>query len=133
MVAEGGLTNNPVIIDNGSGIIKAGLAGQDQPKCQLPSIVGRPKHSRVMAGAVEGDSFIGNRAQELRGILSISYPMEHGVVKNWQDMERIWQYVYSEELKLLSEEVIIQKKREYFDSDQSIILYSIQFFSPRPL
>lgn len=58
-----------------------------------------------MAGAVEGDYFVGNRAQELRGILSISYPMEHGIVKNWSDMERIWQHVYSEELKILSEEV----------------------------
>ena len=104
MVAEG-LTNNPVIIDNGSGIIKAGLAGQDQPKCIFPSIVGRPKHARVMAGAVEGDTFIGNRAQDLRGILSISYPMEHGIVQNWQDMERIWQHIYAEDLKLLSEEV----------------------------
>lgn len=59
-----------------------------------------------MAGAVEGDSFIGNKAQELRGILSLKYPMEHGVVKNWSDMEKIWQYVYSEELKALPEEVI---------------------------
>jgi centractin len=68
--------------------------------------IGRPKHIRVMAGAVEGDSFIGNKAQELRGILSLKYPMEHGVVKNWSDMEKIWQYVYSEELKALPEEVI---------------------------
>jgi centractin len=58
-----------------------------------------------MAGAVEGDAFIGSKAQDLRGILSIHYPMEHGIVTNWQSMERIWQYVYSEELKTLSEEV----------------------------
>ena len=57
-----------------------------------------------MAGAVEGDTFIGNKAQELRGLLRLSYPMEHGIVQNWDDMERIWQYLYSEELKVLSEE-----------------------------
>lgn len=45
--------------------------------------VGRTKHVRVMAGAVEGDTFVGNRAQELRGLLKIRYPMEHGIVTHW--------------------------------------------------
>ena len=67
--------------------------------------VGRPKHIRVMAGALEGDVFIGRRAQEFRGLLKIKYPMEHGIVTDWDDMERIWQWVYSEELGTLSEEV----------------------------
>ena len=67
--------------------------------------MGRPKHIRIMAGAVEGDTFIGKRAQELRGLLKIKYPMEHGIVTDWDDMERIWQHVYTEELKILSEEV----------------------------
>lgn len=54
---------------------------------------------------LEGDVFIGNRAQELRGLLKIRYPLEHGIVTDWDDMERIWQYVYTDELKTLSEEV----------------------------
>ncbi|KAJ3052781.1 Actin-2 [Rhizophlyctis rosea] len=57
-----------------------------------------------MAGAVDGDNFIGKKAQELRGLLRIKYPMEHGIVTDWDDMERIWHYIYSEELKTLSEE-----------------------------
>jgi centractin len=80
------------------------LAGQDQPSAYVDSVVGRPKHTRVMAGAVEGDCFIGQKAQELRGILSLHHPMDHGIVTNWADMERIWQYIYGEELKLTSEE-----------------------------
>lgn len=99
------LHNQPVVIDNGSGTIKAGFAGEDLPKCFFPSFVGRPKHTRVLAGALEGDVFIGSRAQELRGLLKIKYPLEHGIVTDWDDMERIWQYIYSEELKTLSEEV----------------------------
>lgn len=67
--------------------------------------VGRPKHVRIMAGAVEGDTFIGRKAQELRGLLKIRYPIEHGIVTDWEDMERIWQYIYTDELKTLSEEV----------------------------
>ncbi|KAF3940294.1 Actin-2 [Dactylella cylindrospora] len=98
------LLNQPVVIDNGSGTIKAGFAGEDTPKCYFNSFVGRPKHPRVLAGALEGDVFIGTRAQDLRGLLKIKYPLEHGIVTDWDDMERIWQYVYSDELKTLSEE-----------------------------
>ncbi|ANB12667.1 actin [Sugiyamaella lignohabitans] len=57
-----------------------------------------------MAGALEGDEFIGSSCQNYRGLLKIHYPLEHGVVTDWDDMERIWQYVYTDELKILSEE-----------------------------
>ncbi|KAG8784779.1 Actin-2 [Ceratobasidium sp. 428] len=57
-----------------------------------------------MAGALEGDTFIGRRAQEYRGLLKIKYPIEHGIVTDWDDMERIWNWVYTEELGTLSEE-----------------------------
>jgi hypothetical protein len=59
-----------------------------------------------MAGAVDGDVFIGSKAQELRGLLKIRYPLEHGIVTDWDDMEKIWSYIYSEELKTLPEEVV---------------------------
>ncbi|KAL8713857.1 MAG: hypothetical protein Q9220_002002 [cf. Caloplaca sp. 1 TL-2023] len=98
------LHNAPIVLDNGSGTIRAGFAGEDLPKCYFPSFVGRPKHVRVLAGGLEGDVFIGQRAQELRGLLKIRYPLEHGIVTDWDDMERIWQFVYTEELKTLSEE-----------------------------
>ena len=62
-----------------------------------------------MAGALEGETFIGRKAQEFRGLLKIKYPMEHGIVTDWDDMERIWNWVYTEELGTLSEEVSIKK------------------------
>lgn len=100
------LHNTPIVIDNGSGSIRAGYAGEDAPKCQFPSFVGRPKHPRVLASALEGEYFIGNKAaQELRGLLKIRYPLAHGIVTDWDDMERIWSYVYREELNVLPEEV----------------------------
>ncbi|CED83325.1 Actin and related proteins [Phaffia rhodozyma] len=98
------LLNNSIVIDNGTGSIKAGFAGQSHPKCFFPTCVGRPKHPRVMAGAISGDTFIGKKTQELRGLLKLNWPMEGGVVKDWEDMERIWKWVYSEELGTLSEE-----------------------------
>ncbi len=100
-----GLHNIPMVIDNGSGTIRAGFAGEDLPKCYFPSFVGRPKHLRVLAGALEGNLFIGPRAAtDLRGLLKIHYPLEHGIVTDWDEMERIWSYVYEEGLKVLSEE-----------------------------
>jgi centractin len=103
-MAEATLHNVPIVIDNGSGTIRAGFAGEEIPSCYFPSFVGRPKHPRVMAGGLEGDSFIGQRAQDLRGLLKIRYPLEHGIVTNWEDMESIWHYVYENELKTLPEE-----------------------------
>jgi centractin len=94
------LLNVGIVLDNGSGTIRAGFAGDDVPKCHFPSWVGRPKHLRVLAGALEGEVFIGQKAAtELRGLLKIRYPLEHGIVTDWDDMERIWSYVYTEGLK----------------------------------
>ena len=99
------LHNAPIVLDNGSGTIRAGFAGDDLPKCYFPSFVGRPKHLRVLAGALEGEVFIGQKAAtELRGLLKIRYPLEHGIVTDWDDMEKIWQHIYTDELKTLSEE-----------------------------
>lgn len=91
------LVNQPVVIDNGSGTIKAGFAGGQVPKSVFPNLVGRPKHVRVMAGGLEGDTFIGSKAEEHRGLMTLKYPMEHGIVTDWNEMERIWHYIYSKE------------------------------------
>ncbi|OEH78736.1 actin-related protein [Cyclospora cayetanensis] len=56
-----------------------------------------------MAGAAEGDVFVGPKAEALRGLLRLSYPMRHGIVQDWLDMELLWAYVFSD-LKVNSEE-----------------------------
>lgn len=33
-----------VVIDNGSGMVKAGFAGDDAPRAVFPAITGRPRH-----------------------------------------------------------------------------------------
>ncbi|CAJ0581540.1 unnamed protein product, partial [Mesorhabditis spiculigera] len=99
------IANQPVVIDNGSGGIKAGFAGESAPKVAFANYVGRPKYKRVMAGALEGDIFIGPKAKDNRGLLSLRYPMEHGIVTDWNDMEKVWQYIYSkEQLNVFPEE-----------------------------
>ncbi|CAP23502.1 Protein CBG03145 [Caenorhabditis briggsae] len=99
------IANQPVVIDNGSGVIKAGFAGEQQPKVRFANFVGRPKYHRVMAGGLEGDIFIGSKAESNRGLFSIEYPMEHGIVNNWSDMEKIWEYIFGpEQLQIFPEE-----------------------------
>src|SRR5947199_9528567 len=98
------LHNVPLVIDNGSGTIRAGFAGSDAPVVNFPSYVGRPTHTRVLAGALEGDVFIGPRAQELRGLLKIRYPLEHGIVKDWDEIEKMWTYLHEQEQKKVDQE-----------------------------
>lgn len=91
------IANQPIVIDNGSGVIKAGFAGDQVPKCIFANMIGKPKHLRVMAGALQLDNFIGKKAEEHRGLLTIKYPMEHGIVTDWNEMEKIWSYIYAKE------------------------------------
>ena len=62
------IANQPIVIDNGSGVVKAGFAGDEVPKCNFRNSVSRPKHTKIMAGALEGDTFIGQVAEDNRGM-----------------------------------------------------------------
>ncbi|KAL0266112.1 UNVERIFIED_CONTAM: hypothetical protein PYX00_011828 [Menopon gallinae] len=59
---------------------KAGFAGDDAPRAVFPSILGIPKHKGIM------------------------YPIEHGIVNNWEDMEKIWHHTFYNELRVAPEE-----------------------------
>merc|ERR1712086_843852 len=89
-----------IIIDNGSGVIKAGFAGDNQPSVKFPSIVGRPRTKNAMIGVESKSEYIGDEAQKMRGVLNLSYPIDSGIVTSWDDMEKVWEYCFSNELRV---------------------------------
>lgn len=68
----------------------------------FPSIVGRPilRAEERVGSAIIKDIMIGDEAAENRNYLQVTQPMEHGIVKNWEDMKHLWDYTFNEKLKV---------------------------------
>ena len=89
-----------VVIDNGSGMVKAGFAGNESPSAVYPAIVGRPKvPSGTMHGVNVKSEYIGEEAMAKRGVLNLQYPIANGIVQSWDDMERVWHHCFYNELR----------------------------------
>ena len=69
-----------VIIDNGSSLCKAGLSGNNASRFSVPSVV--------------GDVYVGDEAISKKDDLSLKYPIEHGVVTDWENIIKIWHHCY---------------------------------------
>lgn len=84
----------PIVLDTGSGLMKAGFADQDLPSVIFPTIIGVPKYEEIMNGSSEKDLYVGHQAQHMRGVLALRHPIKNGIIRNWDDMEKIWQYTF---------------------------------------
>ena len=84
--------------------MQAGFGGDDAPCVLFPSIIGRPRNRHAMIGFGQKDTYFGDEAKARRGILRLSYPIEHGIVRDWEDMERLWEHTFDKELRVNIEE-----------------------------
>ncbi|KAL9658748.1 hypothetical protein ABK040_005903 [Willaertia magna] len=94
-----------IVVDNGSGSIKAGFAGDDFPLKVIPSVTGKPKYPMICEGLCHKKScFVGQEALQKKGILELDYPIRKGVIEDWDAMECIWNDLFYNELKIAPEE-----------------------------
>ncbi|CAI5756176.1 unnamed protein product [Candida verbasci] len=98
--------SNPIVLDQGTGFAKIGRAGTNFPDYTFPSIVGRPilraeeRNILIPDDIKIKDIMCGEEASKVRSILQINYPMENGIIKDWQDMEHLWDYAFFEKMKI---------------------------------
>ena len=88
-----------VVCDNGTGFVKCGYAGSNFPAHIFPSLVGRPiiRAANRIDDIEVKDLMIGDEASKLRSMLEVNYPMENGMVRNWEDMMHVWDYTFGPE------------------------------------
>merc|ERR1711959_851373 len=89
-----------IIMDNGTGMMKCGLSGTDAPTVTFASCVGHPKNKAMMTGGNK-EYYVGEEAQQKRGILVLKFPLEHGVINCREDMEKIWAHTFDNELRVV--------------------------------
>ncbi|XP_031274076.1 actin-100-like [Pistacia vera] len=96
--------DRPIVCDNGSGSVKTGFAGDDAPSVVFPSLIGQPRNKHAMVGIGQKDMYLGDEAQARRGVLKLSYPINRGIVRDWEAMERLWEHTFDKELRVTIEE-----------------------------
>ncbi|RLI09076.1 actin, cytoplasmic 2 [Candidatus Bathyarchaeota archaeon] len=89
-----------IILDVGSGFTKTGFAGEESPTRVFLSVIGRPKYPPALIGPRYKDYYVGEEALKLRGIMRISYPLEHGIVKDWDGFKKIVDFAFTECLRI---------------------------------
>jgi len=95
-------SKNVIVCDNGTGFVKCGFAGSNFPAAIFPSVIGRPiLRAEEKVDDVEiKDIMVGEDASKLRAMLQLSYPMDNGIVRNWEDMEHLWSHTFQNALKV---------------------------------
>jgi len=101
------MSGSVIVCDNGTGFVKCGFSGSNFPHAIFPSMVGRPVirfEESIINNIQIKDIMVGDEAQKLRNMLQITYPLENGIVRNWEDIQYVWDYTFFEKLKIKPEE-----------------------------
>lgn len=89
-----------VVVDNGTGFTKCGFAGANFPLSVFPSMVGRPllRSGEKLADFQLKDVVVGDDCAEYRNMLDVNYPMRSGTIRDWADMEVLWEHTFKDKL-----------------------------------
>lgn len=82
-----------IVIDIGTGSLKAGFCYDDAPKHQIPMVLGQAKNASVLVGMDQKDWYIGDEAIEKKQHLNLEYPVEKGRIKDVDSIEQIKQII----------------------------------------
>lgn len=93
-----------VIVDNGSGLCKAGLSGEIGPRHIVSSVVGHPKFKAASGGPNQKQHFVGDEALHKKEALCLRRPIERGLIVGWDDMEELWRHLFEWELGVRASE-----------------------------
>jgi len=96
------MASSTVVCDNGTGFVKCGFAGANFPTSIFPSMVGRPimRFEEKIENVEIKDIMVGDEASKLRTMLEITYPLDNGIVRNWDDALYVWNYAFFEKMKI---------------------------------
>ncbi|XP_048384604.1 actin-3-like [Stegostoma tigrinum] len=87
-----------VVVDTGTGMTKAGFAGDEYPRAVFPSVVGM--HQDAVLRTDLNNYCVGKEARDRPDIWISKYPIKHGIVTNWDDMEKIWHHIFNNVLRV---------------------------------
>jgi actin len=86
-----------MVIDTGTRMTKIGWSGDEAPIAVIPTAVGRSQYGGY--GWQDRDVFVGGAAVARRAILRVTSPVENGMVKDWDDIEKIWHHAFYNDLR----------------------------------
>ncbi|XP_004713122.1 actin-related protein T1-like [Echinops telfairi] len=97
--------NTPaVVFDNGSGLCKLGFSGETRPRHIIRSVVRHPRLNLSSEGGNPKNYAVKGEAPPKNEVLYLRYPIERGLVVNWDDMEKLWQHLFEHKLGVKSSE-----------------------------
>ncbi|KAL7713283.1 actin [Entamoeba marina] len=96
--------NNPLILDIGTTITRAGHGGDDYPLLEVDNIIGTPKYETKMFGFGSRKEYVNYNATHYNGHLRIKYPVNHNVYKDFKDFSTIIHHSCYNELRKVPEE-----------------------------
>ena len=99
----------PIIIDIGSGEVKAGFSGEEKPKLIFQNYFGEPKYKKVLRQYDNEtknitEQYIGNDCDKYLGLIKLRYPVNHGVFEKEDDILLLFNHIFSK-LDINSQEI----------------------------